>query len=143
MRPHHKKAIEKLVDNIKKDERFLALIISGSVAKGMERDDSDIDVTLVATDKELRKMKRRKRILYHKREFCDYPGVYIDGKIVNLKFLETVAERGSEPARDAFRDAWIPYSKIPELEDLLENIPVFQKEEKLENFTPSLKLGDI
>ena len=130
MKPHHKKAIEKLVENIKKDDRFLALIIGGSVAKGMEREDSDIDVTLVATDEEFEKRKRRNSYLYYNNQICDYPGGYIDGKIVDLKFLETVAERGSEPARDAFRDAWIAYSKIPELEDLLIKIPVFQKEEK-------------
>jgi len=56
---------------------------------------------------------------------------YIDGKVVDLQFLKTVAERGSEPARDAFNGAWIAYSKIPELEDLFKKIPVFQKEEKL------------
>lgn len=70
--------------------------------------------------------------LYYETKFCDYQGGYIDGKVVNLQFLKDVAERGSEPARDAFRDAWIAFSKIPELEDLFKNIPVFQKEEKLE-----------
>ena len=69
--------------------------------------------------------------LYYETKFCDYPGGYVDGKVVNLEFLQSVAERGSEPARDAFRDAWIAYSEIPELEELLKKIPVFQKEEKL------------
>ncbi|MBY8984319.1 MAG: nucleotidyltransferase domain-containing protein [Candidatus Lokiarchaeota archaeon] len=131
MTTHHKRAIEKLVESIEKDNRFLALIIGGSVAKGMEREDSDIDVTLVATDEEFEKRKKGKMYLYYETEFCDYPGGYIDGKVVNLKFLQTVAERGSEPARDAFRDAWIAYSEIPELGNLLKKIPVFQKEEKL------------
>ena len=132
MRPHHKKTIEKLVESIKQDERFLALIIGGSVAKGMEREDSDIDVILVTTDEEFKKRKKSNMFLYYTKDFCDYPGGYIDGKVVDLKFLQTVAERGSEPARDAFRDAWIAYSEIPELEDLFKKIPVFQKEEKIE-----------
>jgi len=132
MKPHHKKAIEKFIEKIKNDKRFLAIIIAGSVAKGMERDDSDIDVILVATDEEFEKRKRRNRYLYFETQFCDYPGGYIDGKIVNLQFIKTVAERGSEPARDAFRDAWIAYSEIPELEKLLKNIPIFQQDEKLE-----------
>lgn len=131
MKPHHKKAIEKFVESIKQDKRFLALIIGGSVAKGMERDDSDIDVVLVATDEEFKKRKKSNMFLYYTKDFCDYPGGYIDGKVVDLQFLQTVAERGSEPARDAFRDAWIAYSKIPELEDILMRIPVFQKKEKL------------
>ena len=132
MRPHHKKAIDNLVESIKKDERFVALIIGGSVAKGMEREDSDIDVTLIATDEEFEKRKKRDMYLYYETKFCDYPGGYIDGKVVNLEFLKTIAERGSEPARDAFRDAWIAYSNVPELENLLKKIPIFQKEEKLE-----------
>ena len=63
MRPHHKRAIENLIESIKKDERFLALIIGGSVAKGMEREDSDIDVILVATDEEFLKRKKRNMFL--------------------------------------------------------------------------------
>ncbi|MHA2122718.1 MAG: nucleotidyltransferase domain-containing protein [Promethearchaeota archaeon] len=138
MRPHHKLAIDKLVESIKQDERFLALIIGGSVAKGMEREDSDIDVTLIATDEEFEKRKKRNMYLYYETKYCDYPGGYIDGKVVNLEFLKTVAERGSETARDAFRDSWIAYSIIPELEDLMAKIPVFQKEEKVEKISKFL-----
>ena len=131
MRPHHKESIEKLVESIKNDKRFLALIIGGSVAKGMEREDSDIDIVLVATDEEFEKRKKKSMFIYYEQKFCDYPGGYVDGKVVDLQFLRTVAERGSEPARDAFRDAWIAYSKIPEIEDILSKIPVFQKGDKL------------
>jgi predicted nucleotidyltransferase len=131
MRQHHRESIEKLIDSIKQDKRFLALIIGGSVAKGMEREDSDIDVVLVATDEEFDKRQKKSMLLYYETKFCDYPGGYVDGKVVDLQFLRTVAEKGSEPARDAFLDAWIAYSKIPELENLLQKIPVFQKSEKL------------
>jgi predicted nucleotidyltransferase len=132
VKEHHKKAIDKLVESIKEDNRFLGLIIGGSVAKGMEREDSDIDVVLVATDEEFEKRKNSDMYLYFETKFCDYPGGYIDGKVVDIEFLIAVAEKGSEPARDAFRDAWIAYSKIPELDDILKKIPVFQKHEKLE-----------
>ncbi|MHA1986254.1 MAG: hypothetical protein ACW98D_06420, partial [Promethearchaeota archaeon] len=107
MRPHHRRAIENLKESIKKDE------------------DSDIDVTLIATDEEFEKRKKRDMFLYYETKFCDYPGGYIDGKVVNLEFLQTIAERGSEPARDAFRDTWIAYSNVPELENLLKKIPIF------------------
>jgi hypothetical protein len=132
MKPHHKRAIEKLTESLKADDRNLAVIITGSVAKGEERDDSDIDFILVVSDEEYEKRKRRNRIIFFDTQYCDYPGGYVDGKIVNLQFLKTVAERGTEPARDAFRDAFIAFSKIPELEDILKQIPVFQKSEKAE-----------
>ena len=138
MREHHKKAIENFTEFVKSSEEYLALIIGGSVAKGLEREDSDIDVILVATDEFYEKKKKRKRLMYGTVEFCDYPGGYIDGKIVNVQFLKEVAERGSEPARDAFRDAFIAYSEIPELESILKKIPVYQKNEKEEKLTKFL-----
>jgi len=132
MREHHKKAIERLTESIRSNLRYNALIITGSVAKGVEREDSDVDVILVATDKEYERRNKRNNILYYETQFCDYPGGYIDGKIVNIEYLRLVAEEGTEPARDAFRRTWIAYSEIPELENLLRKIPVYQKSEKLE-----------
>ena len=44
----HKRVIQRLVEQFKDDPRFPALIISGSVAKGRARKDSDIDIVLVA-----------------------------------------------------------------------------------------------
>ena len=132
MKPHHKNAIENLTKGLKVDDRYLAVIITGSVAKGEERDDSDIDIVLVVTDEEYEKGKRKNRLIFHDTQYCDYPGGYVDGKIVNLQFLKTVAERGSEPARDAFRDAWIAFSKIPNLEEILNKIHVYQMDEKAE-----------
>jgi len=132
MRPQHQKAIEKFTQYIKKDPSFVALIIGGSIAKGLEREDSDIDGIIIATDEEYKKRQRRNRFLFYEPSFCDYSGGYAEGKIVNLEFLEIVAERGTEPARDAFKGAWIAYSEIPELENLLKRIPVFQKDDKIE-----------
>ncbi|MCJ7650566.1 MAG: nucleotidyltransferase domain-containing protein, partial [Candidatus Lokiarchaeota archaeon] len=128
MRPHHQIAIEKFTQFIKEDPKFIALIIGGSIAKGLELEDSDIDGIIIATDEEYKKRKRRNRFLFYDPSYCNYPGGYVEGKIVNLEFLEVVAERGTEPARDAFRGAWIAYSEIPELENLLKQIPIFQKD---------------
>ena len=50
MRPHHEKAIQKLVEHFETDESCLAVIIGGSIAKGLEREDSDVDAILVVTD---------------------------------------------------------------------------------------------
>jgi predicted nucleotidyltransferase len=132
MRPHHKKAIENFTEIIRNDPKFIGLIIGGSIVKDYERNDSDIDVILIATDEEYQKRKKRNKFGYFNDRACDFEGGYIDGKIVNLDFLKTVAERGSEPAREAFKDAHIVYSKIPELEEILNKIPVYQKDEQSE-----------
>lgn len=143
MKAHHKEAIERLSESLKQNENYLAVIITGSVAKGEERDDSDIDFILVVTNEEYEKRKKRNRFLYFDTQYCDYSGGYVDGKIVNLEFLKLVAERGTEPARDAFRDSWIAFSKIQELELILEKIPIYQKSEKVEKIQKFLAQFEV
>lgn len=132
LKPHHKKSIENLTAQLEKNEKYLALIIAGSIAKGYERDYSDIDVMIVIPEEEFEKRRKRKRLMYYDTSVCDYPEGYIDGKLVSLSFLELIAERGGEPTRDAFRGAWIAFSRIPDLDILLKKIPIYQKEQKLE-----------
>ena len=45
---------------------------------------------------------------------------YADGKYIDLAFIETVAKRGSEPARFAFKDATILFSRIDTLQPVLD-----------------------
>ena len=130
MREHHQKAIEKLTKNFEKKEQYLAILVVGSIAKGEEREDSDIDIILIVTDEEFEKRKQGNQFLYYSTRGCKYPNGYIDGKIINLQFLKDVAERGSEPARDAFRNAKIGFSRIPNLEALLKKITTYPKQEQ-------------
>ncbi len=52
IKDHHRRAIENLVKAYEEDERFLAIIIGGSVAKNCSRDDSDVDFMIVAREEE-------------------------------------------------------------------------------------------
>jgi hypothetical protein len=132
MRPHHDMAVRRLADHFSKEEGFLAVIVGGSVAKGVETEFADIDVLLVVTDELYEKRREGNGLLYFSTEFCDYPGGYVDGKIVNLQYLKAAAERGNEATRAAFKGAFAVYSEIPELDDLLARIPVYQTSEKQE-----------
>jgi hypothetical protein len=79
---------------------------------------------------------------YFNPDLCDYPGGYVDGKIVDLAFLVDVAEHGSEPARAAFVGAWIAYSRLPDLDELLRRIPVYpehERQEKIRSFYAQLE----
>jgi predicted nucleotidyltransferase len=137
MLPHHQAAIQRLTEHFQADPNFLALIIGGSIAKGWEKPDSDVDIVLVVTDEEYARRTPERRYHYFTRDFCDYPGGYVDGKIVNLDFLKEVADHGSEPARAAFVGAFIAYSHIPELEAVLRAIPVYPEvdhQHKIESF---------
>ena len=64
MTEHHKRAIDNLVNEYQNDERFPALIIGGSVAKGYAREDSDIDFMIIATDEEFTDRTVTRRLVY-------------------------------------------------------------------------------
>lgn len=125
IREHHQRAINRLVDTYQDDSRFRAIIIGGSVAKGLARDDSDVDFMIVATDEEFQKRLATRDLFINRRDLCDYDGGYVDGKIISLPFLERLAVDGNEPSRAAFEGAFAAYSHAPELAALLARIPVY------------------
>ncbi|MBI5568111.1 MAG: hypothetical protein HY870_24660, partial [Chloroflexi bacterium] len=119
------RAIERLIDRFKNDPNFLALLIGGSLVKGYGNDSSDVDFMLIATDEEYARRSADRTLTYYTTELCDYPGGYVDGKIVNVAFLEEVADRGSEPARSAFENVIVAYSQVPQLANLLGRITAY------------------
>ena len=125
IRDHHQRAIDRLADAYRDDPRFRGLIIGGSVAKGYARDDSDVDFLIIATDEEFERRRKAANLFINRRDLCDYDGGYVDGKIVNLAFLENVAEKGNEPSRAAFEGAFVACSRISGLDALLERIAVY------------------
>jgi hypothetical protein len=126
----HRRTIVRLVDTFGNDPRFPALIIGGSVAKGRAAETADVDILLVATDEEYARHAATGDVGYFNQDLCDYPGGYIDGKIIDQGFLTEVAARGSEPARAAFVGAFPAYSRLPGLDALLARIPVYPDHEQ-------------
>ena len=126
---HHQRTIDRLAERFAPDQRFMALLIAGSIAHGWAREDSDVDILLLATDEEYARREPANDLTYFTTELCDYPGGYVDGKIISRAFLEEVADRGSEPARSAFRGVTIVWTRDPELAALLRRIPVYPDDE--------------
>ena len=125
IRDHHQRAINRLADAYRDDPHFRALVIGGSIAKGYARDDSDVDFLIIATDEEFEQRRAGRDLFINRTDLCDYDCGFVDGKIVNLAFLEDVAERGNEPSRAAFEGAFAAYSHIDGLDALLQRIPVY------------------
>lgn len=130
LKPQHQTAIDRLVEHFSQDPNFSALIIGGSIARGFERDNSDVDIILVASPEEMARRHPQNDYHYFSTEFCDYPGGYIDGKVVDIEFLEEVAHHGSEPARSAFTGAFIACSRITRLQALLDSICIYPEAER-------------
>ena len=135
MEAQHQRAIERVTEHFRDDPHFPAMLIGGSVAKGRARPDSDVDIMLVATDEEYARRRAAGDTLYFTREFSDYPDGYVDGKILSLGFLREAAARGSEPTRAAFVHAFLAYSHLPEVADVLARIPVYPEDEQAAKIT--------
>ena len=137
MRPQHQRTVDRLIERFSADPAFDALLIGGSIARGWEREDSDVDIILLAGEQEHARRAPKFDLHFFSRDFSDYPGGYVDGKIVDLAFLEEVAEKGSEPARAAFVGAIVAYSRCPGLAELLARItayPETERQEKIRTF---------
>ena len=80
MYPHHQESIEKLLEYFRPDPDVTAIILGGSVAKGLERSDSDIDAIVVVTPEKLQQLQaegRRTECIFG---YCTYPEGYFDIK---------------------------------------------------------------
>jgi hypothetical protein len=137
MYPHHEQAIQKLTDHFKDEPNFIALIIGGSLVKGWGGEHSDVDFILVATDEEYARRSETSDYGFFSQQFTDYPGGYVDGKIVDLQFLRDVDAKGSEPARSAFVNVYTTFSRNPEIDRLIKRIPTYpeaEREDKMKRF---------
>lgn len=146
MYPQHQKAIENLVALFKEDPQVLAVILGGSIAKGLERPDSDVDAVIAVTDEKYEELCREGRTSESIYEGCDYEGGYFDLKYYTLDYLKAAASHGSEPTRYAFTGSYCVFTRDPEISDIVARIPVFQeqeREEKMLSFYSALMLyGD-
>lgn len=130
MYEHHKRAIENLKKYYEGDPEVLGVVLGGSVAKGLERPDSDIDGMVIVTPERYEKLKAEGRITECITGYCDYEGGYFDIKYMTKEYLEAAADHGSEPTRNSFLCSRCISYTDPEIPGIVERIPVFQKQEK-------------
>ena len=139
---HHAETIARVAEHFQKEDEVEALLLGGSVAHGFARPDSDIDVLIIVSDQRHAARSRLSQLHFYSSELCAYPEGYVDGKYVAAGFLHEIAERGSEPARFAFQDARVLFSRLAGLEETLLMItryPVEAKAERLRRFAAQLE----
>lgn len=137
MLAHHQRAIESITNKLKENEDVLGVIIGGSVAHGFAKEDSDIDVMIVVSDELHRARIESGDVNYFETESTPYEGGYVDGKYTSEAFIRKIAEMGSEPARFAYKDSIVTFSKIDGLDQLVlaaSQYPIELQKEKMEKF---------
>lgn len=132
MYKHHEESLERLKEYFSDKTEVIAVIFGGSVAKGCERIDSDLDAMVVITDEAYEDRVKENKTAETIGGYCTYEGGYFDIKYMTKKFLQEAAEKGSEPARNAFLKSRVLFTRDSEISDLVEKIPIFQSQEKEE-----------
>jgi hypothetical protein len=139
MKEHHAKALEKAKARLLENSPdILAIILGGSIAKGIEREDSDVDLIVVLPDADYLKRCMENRVGFLWTDVCDYKGGYVEGRFVSRSFITEAAQRGSEPTRHSFTGTYPIYCVDEEVERCLPAIPMYPSEHQSENITAFL-----
>jgi hypothetical protein len=134
---HHQAGIDSITEKLKAREEVLGVIIGGSIAHGYAAAESDIDIMIVLSDVDYERAFAEQEIGFFETDSCSYEGGYVDGKCVSADYIRKVAESGSEPAKYAFKDAFVTFSKLEGLAKLVQDAscyPVHRKEANLGKF---------
>lgn len=131
MYKHHEQSIKNMEKHFR-EHNAIALFLVGSVAKGTEREDSDLDGIVILSEEEYAEKEKHAATTETINGLCTYEGGYFDIKYMTKQYLKDLAEKGSEPARNGFTKAKILFCNDAEIEDILPRIPIFQKSEKEE-----------
>ncbi len=144
MYPHHAASIQKLKEYFLPMPGMIAIVLDGSIVKGNERADSDIDALIVVTEECHARLAAENRLAEVIEGHCTYAGGYFDVKYKTKTLLQAAAERASEPTRNAYVKARVLYSSDPDIAPLLERIaayPEHEREGKVRCFNANLQLN--
>lgn len=139
---HHAATLARATEHFRRDDQVQALLLTGSLAHGFARPGSDVDVAIVVSGEEYRRRAAEGALNFYDAGLSTYDGGYVDGKFVDLDFMRKVAAGGSEPARYAFKDTRVLFSRIDGLDDLLQSVtryPTEHKDAKLARFAAQLE----
>ena len=113
---HHDEAVRGAAARYPAYPGAVALILGGSVARGTERSDSDVDLTLVLTDAAYGEHAASDRLSFVDEvpEFYDH--AYFDVKVVTVEQLRLAVDSGDDPMRGAYLDARVLWAESAAVE---------------------------
>lgn len=128
MKEPYRTLIEKLIEALKRKygERFISLIIFGSVARGEAKRSSDIDLLLIIDSLPKIKLERQKEFIDTENELTEYlDELSEDGYLIDLSpIIKTPKEASRVPPLylDMVEDAIIAYDKDDFFKNILEKV---------------------
>ncbi len=144
MYPHHREAIDAAKERLMAEADVVAILIAGSIARKVERADSDVDLIVVVTDNGWQQRSEQSAVAFLWTDLCDYEHGYVEGRFVSETFIREAAIRGSEPTRHSFTGVYPVYCTNPAIESALPKIPVYPEQERskrIASFMAQLRLN--
>lgn len=126
---HHEESIKIMTKHYKENPEVIALFLTGSVATGTERPNSDLDGVAVVSPEYYLQKKNIGMTCESVWGKCTYEGGYFDIHYKTKQELINISESGTEPMRNQFMCARTLFCNDPDLHEITSAIPVFQKAE--------------
>jgi len=114
------------------DPEVLVILLGGSIAKGLERPESDVDLMVVVPDEVYRRRLAENQVTFFYQDIAGWPNGYVEGRYLSRDFVLTAAERGSEPTRYSFTGVTVLYGDDPEIVAAIPRIPIYPESERLD-----------
>jgi hypothetical protein len=118
----HDEAIARYLERAARRPEVLGVLLTGSVASGTERPDSDVDLVRVVDDATWTEAVATRRIMVVEHDGADYPGGYFDVKLATLEQLHAAADRGDDPVRHSLGGARVLHDQGFDLVELVARI---------------------
>lgn len=146
MYKHHEDSINNLINLYKDNPDIIAVVLGGSIAKGKERIDSDIDAVIIVNDDMYKSLSNKNKLSECIFGHCTYENGYFDLKYFTKDYILKASQVGSEPTRNSFIGAKCLFSRDPQINRIIEKIPVYptwEKEDKILSFYSALTLNNV
>ncbi|HRF48603.1 MAG TPA: nucleotidyltransferase domain-containing protein [Anaerolineales bacterium] len=132
MQPHHLETIARVKRHFESEPEVRAVMLGGSLAHGFGRPDSDVDIQIVIGEPDYARRVETGELTFFSPDLATYTGGYVDGKYTTAEFIGHVARAGSEPARFAYADAQLIFSRDESIGDLIVSAARYPSAEKVE-----------
>jgi hypothetical protein len=116
---HHEETLSAFCDGVAARPETVGLVLVGSVARGDERADSDVDVYLVVTDDAYAAATRAGAVAYVSTVAATYAGGYVDVKLASPGYLRAAVDHGDDPTRASFDQGQVRLDHTGVLADLV------------------------
>jgi hypothetical protein len=119
----HDAALRRYLERASADPHVLGVLLTGSVARGQERADSDVDLVAVVDDETWGAALAGDRIMVVETDGAEYAGGYFDVKLATVSHLRAAGERGDDAVRDSLGSAKVLMDRGFGLDDLIRGVP--------------------